>query len=166
MAVRFPCQTCDNPAMAASLADLLSRTKAKELESLQAITESEAATSLAPGRWTRKEELGHLIDSASNNHMRFVRATLEGTYDGPSYSQNEWVDVHGYRDVPWTALVEFWCRYNDLLARVVARIPEDRLNAPCRIGGGDPVTLKFVIEDYVRHLQHHLAQITGRDSAA
>jgi hypothetical protein len=152
--------------MAESLADLLRQTTAKELESLQAITESEAATSLVPGRWTRKEELGHLIDSASNNHMRFVRATLDGTYEGPGYAQNEWVDLHGYRDLPWTMLVEFWRGYNDLLAHVVARIPDEGLNASCRIGGGDPVTLGFVIEDYVRHLRHHLQQITGHAPSA
>jgi hypothetical protein len=152
--------------MAQALANLLLQAISGEWGCLQAITESEAGTSLIAGRWTRKEELGHLIDSAANNHMRFVRAALDESYDGPGYAQNDWVDLHGYRDLSWVTLTEFWRRYNDLLAHVVARIPDDRLNAPCRIGGGDPVTLGFVIEDYIRHLHHHLTQITGRPPAS
>ena len=61
--------------------------------------------------------------------------------------------------VSQTGLVEFRRRYNELLAQVVERIPDDRLQSPCRIGGGETVTLGFVIDDYVRHLKHHLGQI-------
>ena len=145
--------------MAERLADTLRRTVAQELSTLLTFSEESSASSAGPLKWSRKEELGHLIDSAANNHMRFVRAGLDGNYEGPSYEQNRWVDLHGYRDLPWNDLVEFWRRYNELLAHVVERIPDERLTSPCRIGPGATVTLGFVIEDYICHLRHHLEHI-------
>ncbi len=59
--------------------------------------------------------------------------------------------------------VDFWERYNRLLVELVARIPEDRLATRCRIGESVPVTLGFVIEDYIAHMQHHLDHILGRE---
>jgi hypothetical protein len=116
--------------------------------------------------WSRKEELGHLIDSASNNHLRFVRASLEPEFHGPSYDQNGSVKLHGYQELAWTDLVKFWQSYNRLLAELVKRIPEDKLQTPCTIGNGPAVTLRFVIEDYVAHMQHHLDHILRKDTVA
>ncbi len=151
--------TCDNPRMAKLIAGTLRKAIADELDGLLTISEEASRCPRAAGQWTPKEELGHLIDSAANNHMRFVRAALDGAYEGPGYEQNGWVDLHGYKDLSWAGLVEFWRRYNELLAQVVERIPDVRLQSPCRIGGGETVTLGFVIDDYVRHLKHHLGQI-------
>jgi hypothetical protein len=145
--------------MASLLASDLRNTISEESASLLTLSEQASSASESGGRWSAKQVLGHLIDSAANNHMRFVRAALEGSYEGPGYEQERWVDLHGYAEMPWPELVAFWKRYNELLARVVDRIPEDRLQSLCRIGGGDAVTLGFVIEDYLRHMRHHLAQI-------
>jgi len=126
---------------------------------LQTISEQDGLRTFRGGGWTRKEILGHLIDSALNNHQRFVRAALEGRYEGPTYAQTGWVNMHGYASMPWAQLVEHWALQNRLLGEVVMRIPEGRLEAPCRVGSKDPVTLRFLIEDYLQHLHHHLAQI-------
>jgi hypothetical protein len=124
---------------------------------LHALSEIVVANPMRPGGWSPKQELGHLIDSATNNHVRFVVAALENRYCGPKYDANGWVDLHGYAEMDWTDLVDLWYSMNLLLARAVARIPEERLAAECRIGeGSDPVTLRFVIEDYVDHMQGHL----------
>lgn len=128
---------------------------------LAAIGESQAAEPFRPGGWQRKEVLGHLLDSAANNHQRFVRAALDGHYEGPSYAQESWVRLHGYSELPWKALLDSWRDRNATLARLVERIGEDRLQAPCKIGDDPVVPLQFVIEDYLRHLDHHVAQITG-----
>lgn len=98
-----------------------------------------------------------------NNHVRFVRASLEGENSGPGYDQDGWVRAHGYHEIPWLSLLDTWRHHNELLVRLVKRIPEERLTAPCRIGSAAPVTLQFLIEDYILHMQHHLDHILGRE---
>ncbi len=126
---------------------------------LRDISEEQSLTAFREGGWTRKEILGHLIDSALNNHQRFVRAALNGSYEGPTYEQAAWVNIHGYRSMPWANLLEHWRLQNLLLGEVVQRVPERSLDAPCRVGDNVPVTLRFLIEDYLVHLEYHLDQI-------
>jgi hypothetical protein len=126
---------------------------------LDRVSEETSRRPVRPGGWSKKEVLGHLIDSALNNHQRFVRASLDGAYTGPSYFQDGWVNAHGYGELSWTALLDHWWEQNDLLARVVERIPESRLEAECCIGDDAVVPLSFVITDYLRHMDHHVAQI-------
>ena len=122
-------------------------------------SEKDALQSRAEGKWVRKEILGHLIDSAFNNHQRFVRAQLATSYVGPGYEQQAWVTVNGYRERPWRELVDLWVAANRHLAAVIARVPEAKLQTPCRIGDDEPETLEFVMKDYLRHMKHHLEQI-------
>jgi hypothetical protein len=98
--------------------------------------------------------------------MRFARAALDGEFRGPGYAQEEWVRLHGYRGMRWETIVNAWFQYNSLLAGLVANIPGDRLGAPCFIGANPQVTLRFVIEDYVAHMQHHIDQMLGRKAVA
>ena len=145
------------------LADLLRDTLAKELPHLTGLSEAAAsARPSGPASWSPKQELGHLIDSAANNHTRFVRASLETEMAGPSYAQNGWVDIHGYQDKPWTTTVFFWHTYNVFLADLIARIPEEKLTNTCTIGSTEPCTLRFLIEDYVLHMQHHIDHLLHR----
>jgi hypothetical protein len=145
--------------MPRELALLLRRTIDRELPGLRALTDEEAlGTPPKPGAWSRKEELGHLIDSAANNHKRFVVASLNGEFRGAGYAQNSWVDAHGYRDIAWAEIVDLWYRFNSLLAHLVERIPDERMSNTCVIGA-DVFTLGFVIEDYVLHMQHHLNHV-------
>ena len=115
-----------------------------------------------PRTWSPKEVLGHLIDSAANNHQRFVRAQEAEALRMPGYEQNHWVRSQGYNDADWSHLVALWTHFNLHLADVIARIPTDRYSVPCTIGESDPVTLEFVIVDYLRHLKHHMTQIRQR----
>ena len=81
----------------------------RELPLLRALPETTAGIRPAgDASWSPKEELGHLIDSAANNHVRFVRAMIEPEFRGPSYAQNDWVRVHRYQDMDWLAIVDFW----------------------------------------------------------
>ncbi len=95
------------------------------------------------GGWTRKQIVGHLLDSATNNRQRFVRAGTDGRYAGPRYAQEAWVAAH------------------EILAAVVDRIAEERLETECAVGEDAPVTLRFLVEDYLAHQRWHLGQMTG-----
>ena len=112
-----------------------------------------------PNEWSKKEILGHLIDSAANNHQRFIRAVNKVADRFPTYNQDEWVRIQHHNEAPWPSLVALWSAYNLHLSRVIESIPEDAESSPCNIGKESPVTLEFVVKDYLRHLQHHLKDI-------
>lgn len=142
---------------------LLSAVKDAERR-LRSFSEGETEVAVLSGGWSRKQVLGHLIDSASNNHQRFVRAGLQASLDFPGYDQEGCVRVQAPQEAEWGLLVSLWASYNRYLAHVIGHIPASRLDTPCRIGSGEPVTLGFVATDYVRHLLHHLHQIGASDA--
>jgi len=149
--------------MPSQLASFLRDTVSKELPLLQALTEADSAVKPnGPDSWSPRQELGHLIDSAANNHVRFVRGALEPEVIGLSYAQNGWVDVHGYQEKSWSSIVSFWYTYNSFLVDLLERIPEEKLSTICTIGSSQPATLRFLIEDYVLHLQHHVDHLLQR----
>ncbi|MEP7363793.1 MAG: DinB family protein [Acidobacteriota bacterium] len=150
--------------MAAKLAQYLRDTVNREFPILYAVPDEIAsAPSAVPGAWNLKQELGHLLDSAANNHQRFVRATLHGPYEGPGYAQDDWVRLHAYEALPWLTLVDLWVHYNLFLAHLIDRIPDEALETPCHIGTYEPNTLGFVIDDYVLHMQHHIDHLLARE---
>jgi hypothetical protein len=123
--------------------------------------------------WSIKEIIGHLIDSAANNHQRFVRAASQEELVFPGYEQDDWVRTQAYGSAPWEPLVMLWQSYNLHLARVMATMPasvrERRRETHNfhQIGfrtfsADQPVTLDDLMEDYVVHLEHHLAQVRDR----
>ena len=128
------------------------------------VPEAESSKPVLSGGWSRKQVLGHLIDSASNNHQRFVRAALQTSLDFPGYDQDGCVRVQAVEEADWTLLVSLWAGYNRYLAHVIAHLPGSKLETLCRIGSDEPVTLRFLAEDYLRHLLHHLGQIGATTS--
>ncbi|MGA2881516.1 MAG: DinB family protein [Bryobacteraceae bacterium] len=142
-------------ALGAELARLVDSTEA----SLIKITEADSRLPLHADGWSRKQVIGHLIDSASNNHQRFVRAALQGSLEFPGYDQAGCVRVQAVQEMPWPVLIALWASYNRYLAHVIEHLPEDALKASCRIGSSDPVTIQFLAEDYLVHLVHHLQQV-------
>ena len=130
---------------------------------LRRISSEESAKPMLHGGWSSRQVMGHLIDSASNNHQRFVRAAQQPSLDFPGYDQEGNVRMQQPQDADWTLLVSLWAAYNRYLAHVIARIPESKLDTQCRIGSHEPMTLGFIAEDYLRHLVHHLKQIGVAD---
>jgi hypothetical protein len=137
----------------------LQQTIDNALPKLRAMSDAAAGEPRSPGKWSRKEIIGHLIDSASNNHQRFIRAQQVETLSFPPYEQNHWSASQHCNERPWSALVDLWHAYNSHLAHVIACIPDARLDVPCVIESDTPVTLEFLVTDYVVHLRHHLAQV-------
>jgi len=132
---------------------------ADALQRLKQISEAQSEERSASGKWSRKEILGHLIDSASNNHQRFVRTQLSNEVSFPGYAQTQWVETQGYQSESWENLIQLWAGFNRHMLHLISHISEDRADNHCVVGAGPPMTLRFLVEDYIRHLEHHLAQI-------
>jgi hypothetical protein len=147
------------PSSVTDVAEDLGGLLGETAPALEAIGEEGSLETRGPGTWSRKQILGHLVDSALNNVQRFVRAQHESELSLPDYDQPAWVSASGYQDRPWSDIVALWAVVNVHLAHVIARIPPEALETPCRIGGSEPMTLEFVVRDYMRHLRHHLQQI-------
>ena len=143
------------PTVSDKIRDLIVTSKPELLK----IPPGMAGKKSSPESWSKQEILGHLIDSAANNHQRFVRGAQNAAADFPTYQQGRWVEVQGYNSMNWVDLVEFFAHYNLHLCRVIEALPQAALDNPCNIGQEEPVTLSFVIEDYLPHLSHHLEEI-------
>jgi len=136
---------------------------------LLALSEDAAGRVPAAGKWSPREVVGHLVDSAANNHQRFVRGQLQDDLVFLGYAQDDWVRVQDYAHAPWADLVALWRLYNRHLARVMELTPVDRRLAPRakhniqEIGFAAPIeataTLDGIMLDYVEHLLHHLRQL-------
>jgi DinB superfamily len=120
------------------------------------IHEAEFSAKPLPNQWSKKEIIGHLIDSATNNHQRFVRCQFE---DVPTiiYDQNKWNEFSFYQNIEIKQLIEFWAIYNKQLVEICKQIPKRNLPRECQMKDGTRLTLEFLINDYVTHLEHHLA---------
>jgi hypothetical protein len=137
---------------------------------LSAISEAQSAEPRAEDHWSSKQILGHLIDSAANNHARFVLGQLKDDLVFPGYDQNGWVRTNHYQEAPWASLVELWRSYNLHLHHLMAHTDQGRMKTPCTlhtlqeiafktVPKSESVTLEYLMKDYVDHLQHHLNQI-------
>ncbi|HJQ71339.1 MAG TPA: nitroreductase family protein [Blastocatellia bacterium] len=132
---------------------------------LGAISSEDAARRPRPESWSPKEELGHLIDSAANNHNRIVLAQIEDKPALPDYDGNRWVKLHGYQDRDWHELIEMWRALNQQLLAAARAASGDDWARTCTIGDSDTLTLRFVFDDYVDHMLGHLKHI-GVDTDA
>lgn len=133
---------------------------------LRAFSDSGAAKRPADGKWSRKEILGHLVDSALNNTQRFVRAQIpahqtNGVLRQPAYAQNDWVRVCAYQERPWSEIIDLWVSVNGNIVRIIDHFDAASLSTPCIIGDEGPFPADHVIVDYAGHLVHHYRQITG-----
>jgi hypothetical protein len=153
------------PKTVSDVAEELSSLIDQTVPALEAIGEGGSLKTRGPGTWSRKQILGHVIDSALNNVHRFVRAQREDELAMPDYDQPAWVAAGGYQDRPWVDLVLLWAGLNAHLAHVISGIPPGRLETPCRIGESEPMTLEFLVRDYVRHLRHHVAQLLDPEAS-
>lgn len=141
------------------VADALLQTLKQVLPLLQEIDNDTASVKPAPGKWSYKEIIGHLIDSACNNQQKFVRCMMQDGVDFVIYEQNEWVASQHYNEAAWNELLLEWFYYNHHIAHIMRHIDPSLLNNNIYISGKGPFTLGFIVPDYVEHLKHHLKAI-------
>ena len=139
---------------------------------LLALSEEDSARPRAADKWSPKQIIGHLIDSAANNHQRFVRAQFSDDLVFPGYAQEDWIRAQHYHEEAWRDLVQLWKLYNQHIAHLMSFVGDEarsklrhkhNLNeiASENIRVDEPVTLDWFMRDYVDHMKKHLSQILG-----
>jgi DinB superfamily len=137
---------------------------------LRGIDDAQASESASPDKWSAKEVLGHLIDSACNNHRRFVDAQDKADLVFDGYDGEHWVRAQRYAAASWNELVLLWESYNRHLARIIEAIPGSEMQRPRHphtldriawrpVEADKPTTLEYLANDYVGHMESHLGQI-------
>ena len=117
-----------------------------------------------PGKWSKKEIVGHLVDSAINNHIRFVRLRFELsplTIEG--YAQDDWVRAHQYQCWPTDVLLDAWRSQQQQITELMQQVSSEELQRNCQLSNGSLETFDWLYQDYVAHLEHHLHQIVSYD---
>jgi hypothetical protein len=131
---------------------------------LRSISEEKASAGSGPDKWSAKQELGHLLDSAVVNHYRWVRVLSEDSPTLPGYDGPSWVNLHNYKDRGWSDLIDTWVRMNEhmlMLAEGISASGWQRL----AIFDAKPATLEFMLNDYVHHAADHLVHFSGLSKA-
>ena len=116
-----------------------------------------------PEKWSKKEILGHLIDSAQTNIRRIVIAQYE---DNPTilYKQNEWVSISGYQHYADKDLIELWALINKHYCHILKNVPPGMVKRICTTQAEH--TLEWLAADYVIHLKHHMHVVLGLEPVA
>jgi len=139
------------------------------------ISEEQSEQPRSEEHWSSKQIIGHLIDSAANNHARFVMGQMKDDLVFPGYEQDRWVEIQHYQQASWTQLVDLWRAYNLHLLHVMSWAAADKLHhrstqhnlqtiAFKTVSETEPATLSYLMKDYVVHLKHHLGQILSESA--
>ena len=142
----------------------------KGVQGISTLSAAEMNFKASPGKWSKKELLGHLIDSAYNNHQRFIRAEKQGNLIFQGYDQEGWVIKNNYQNRNLEELLKLWEAANLHLAAIINGLSKEFINRPftqhnfhkiCMnlLSEGEPTSLSYLIWDYLFHIEHHLAQI-------
>ncbi|SOD15108.1 DinB family protein [Pedobacter xixiisoli] len=126
---------------------------------LAKFSEEELSMRPLPNKWSKKEVIGHLIDSATNNHQRFIRGQFE-LEPSIAYQQDQWNEFNHYGEIAGGHVIAFWKIYHQHLLEVIKRIPSENLSKQVSVGD-NLHSLAFLVVDYVAHLEHHLKQIVA-----
>ncbi len=139
-------------------------------QKVSAVSEDAIAAKPSADKWSKKEIIGHLCDSAFNNHSRFIRAQFEeGPFKVISYAQDEWVELNHYQQMKTEDVLSLWVTLNRQIVQVISNIPSDKLAVVCDLGtaafreGNVEKNLLWLIEDYVVHMEYHLRQVLNED---
>ena len=139
------------------LAERLAATLRSAVPWLVTLSNADASVPEREGKWCAKEVIGHLVDSATNNLARIVRVQIAAEHL-PGYAQGAWVQIQHYREREWAEVLALWFALNEHIVWTIRHIPPPALANQATVAG-KPLTLGFLIEDYIAHMQHHLRNL-------
>lgn len=129
------------------------------------LNESLTEIRISDDKWTLKEIIGHLIDSASNNHQRFIRLKLSNELEFPDYKNDEWLQIHNYNNMKFSELLSLFFYYNKLMVNIIANIDEKCLNSRWNVLWDENstfITLEKLANHYVEHIKIHFSHFMER----
>jgi hypothetical protein len=141
----------------AELSERLASTVRDAVPWLVTLSNADASVPQSEGKWCAKEVIGHLIDSATNNLARIVRMQI-APENLPGYAQDLWVRLQHYRDREWAEVLALWFALNEHIVWTIRHVPSQALPNQSTVAN-NPITLGFLIEDYIAHMQHHLRNL-------
>ena len=126
-----------------------------------AIYDQEFSAKPLPNKWSKKEVLGHLIDSAQNNLRRFVCGQYESAPPKIVYDQDYWVKANNYQQTDGKEVTAMWKLINNQIATILEAMPVSAYPKECDTGKNSVSlhSLEWLADDYVKHLKHHLNQV-------
>lgn len=141
-------------------------------QQLAQLSAEKAKTKPAPNKWSPIEIMGHLIDSANNNHRRFTKAQWQENMIFQGYAQEKWVTAQNYQQCNWQDILALWKLYNLHIANLMENTPEEKLYRPVAdhnlhqiamvtVPADQPTSLAYFMKDYIFHIEHHIKQIQG-----
>jgi hypothetical protein len=139
----------------AELSERLAEVLRRWMPWLLTISEAEASVPEREGKWSAKQVVGHLIDSAVNNLGRIVRLQIEAGQSLPGYEQMAWVSLQHYAERDWAQVLALWFALNEHVAWTIGHVEKAGLENR-GVVSGEPLTLGFLIADYIAHMEHHL----------
>ncbi len=142
------------------LSERLASTLRNAVPWLVTLSDADASVPEREGKWCAKEVIGHLTDSAVNNLSRIVRMQIAAE-TLPGYAQESWVRVQHYREREWAEVLALWFALNEHIVWTIRHIDPRSLSNEATVAG-NPITLGFLIEDYIAHMQHHFRNLRPR----
>ncbi len=133
-----------------------------DFENLMMRNQNIAEVKLGPDKWTLKEIVGHLIDSASNNHQRFMRLQIDERISLPGYDAEAWVGLSNVQNLDYGFVVAFWEMYNQFLVNLIESIAPVHMQNRWETEDGKAYALGFLIEDYFDHMKLHFQMFIDR----
>ncbi len=120
---------------------------------------------LSIDKWTLKEIIGHLIDSASNNHQRFLRLQLRNDLEFPDYNKDDWIKLQKYNEILYSDLLSLFLYYNKLIKQIILNVDKNCLKNKWNVAWDENtnyITLERLIKHYVEHIKGHISHFNER----
>ena len=130
-------------------------------ERMMQIPEADFSAKPRPEKWSKKEVVGHLIDSGQNNLRRFICGQYEINPPKIVYRQDFWVAANLYQQYAQKDIIDLWKLTNHQISYVLNSMPKANHNKKVKSSqhSDDEKTLEWLAADYVKHMKHHLNQI-------
>ncbi len=135
----------------------------QNIEALRNVHENVMSLKPSPAKWSKKEIMGHLVDSAQSNIWRFIVGQYEDT-PHITYNQDKWVAISAYQEWDTAILIELWYGMNKQAAAVLFNISSE--NAQRTVQTEALHTIEWLAQDYLKHLRHHVHQVLDIDPVA